>query len=234
MWGRLQPARAKVRICCGRGVWLKIKVLIVSSFLIFFGSMVISARSFYSGKPIKLRDAMISGILSPSDNPRGYRIAAAGTCLCGVLLLPVAFAFYRALSRRHRPLALLGTLTFSLGPLSAISMIFVTAEINDLHVYLATAAYFFMTAGLLICLALEGHDIVLRGVTGGGIRRVAMFLVLLFLFTVLVFLVYLVFAPDFFNDKNLLHNVAFDEWTLCAVVVAGISGLAMLLARPTR
>jgi len=74
-----------------------------------------SARSFYSGRPVHLRDAMISGLLSPTDNPRGYVIASAGTALCGLLLLPVALVFYRRLSRLNRPLAMAGAFLFGLG-----------------------------------------------------------------------------------------------------------------------
>src|SRR4051794_20260213 len=117
-----------------------LQTLILSSYLVFFGSMVISARSFYSGKPVRLRDAMISGLLSHTDNPQGYRVASTGTALCGVLLLPVALVFYRALARHNRPLALAGSILFGLGPLSATSIILFASEINDLHVYLASAA----------------------------------------------------------------------------------------------
>jgi hypothetical protein len=204
--------------------------LILSSYFIFFGSMIASARPYYSGKSIRLRDAMISALLSPTDNPQGYRIASAGTALCGVLMLPVAFTFNRALARRHRPLAFIGSFLFGLGPLSAASMIFVAPEINDLHVYLATGAYIFMTAGLLICLALAAHPVVL---TGGG-RGPAQALALLFLLAVLAFLVYLLFTPDFFNDKSLIRNVAFCEWTLCCILAIYISGLAIMLSPPTR
>jgi hypothetical protein len=204
--------------------------LILSSYLAFVGSMLISARSFYAGKPVELGDAVISYLLSASDNPHGYRIANAGISLCGALLLPVAFLFYRALSRRNRSLALAGSLAFGLGPLSAAFMIFFTPEINDLHGYLATAAYFFMTSGLLASLSLEGESIV----RAGGFRGMALLLVLLFLIAILTFLVYLLFAPDFFDGKSLLRNVAFDEWSLCSVVAACISGLAVMLTRPTR
>lgn len=204
--------------------------LIVSSYLVFFGSMLISAGSYYSGKPIKLRDAMISGLLSPSDNPQGYRIVSAGTAICGALLLPVAFLFFRTLSRRNRSLACVGSVVFGLGPLCAVSMIFFASEINDTHVYLAFAAYIFMTSGLLICLALEVWPITRRG----GMAGTALSLVLLSLLAVLGFLVYLLFTPDYFNDKTLLRNVAFCEWTLCCIVAACISGLVLMLGRPTR
>jgi len=204
--------------------------LILSSYLIFFGSMIVSARSFYSGKPVHLRDAMISGLLSPIDNPRGYWIASAGTAICGLLLLPVALAFYRKLSPLNRPLATAGTFLFGLGPLTATSMIFIATEINDLHVYLAFAAYIFMTTGLTICLALESS----ASIKTGGIAGRLMLSLLAFLLAVLIFLVYLLFTPDFFNDQSLLRNVAFCEWTLCCIVAACISGLAVMLSRPTR
>jgi hypothetical protein len=204
--------------------------LILSSDLVFFGSMVISAKPYYAGKKIDLHDAVISYLLSASDNPHGYRVASVGTSICGALLLPVAFLFYQKLSRRHRALAIAGSLIFGLGPLCALSMIFFTNDINDLHVYLATAAYFFMTLGLLICIAIEG----LQEVRSGGPRGVTLLLSLLFLLAVLAFIVYLEFTPDFFNDRTLLHSVAFCEWALCAILAVCISGLALMLTRPTR
>jgi hypothetical protein len=205
-------------------------VLILASYLIFFGSMAFSARYYYAGKPVKFRDAMISGLLSPADNPRGHRIAAAGTALCGLLLLPVAWLFNRTLARRNRPIALAGSLVFGLGPLSAISILFFASAINDAHVYLAFAAYISMTAGLLICLALESASTV----RAGGRKGFSLLMVLLFLFAILVFLVWLLFTPDYFDDRSLLRNVAFCEWMLCAIVAVALSGLAAMLTRPAR
>jgi len=192
--------------------------------------MVVSARSFYSGKPVHLRDAMISGLLSPTDNPHGYWIASTGTASCGILLLPVALVFYRKLAPLNRPLAMSGAFLFGLGPLAATSMIFVAAEINDLHVYLAFGAYIFMTTGLTICLALESSALIMRrGIAGKGLLSL-----ILFLLAVLIFLVYLLFTPDFFDDRSLLGNVAFCEWALCCIIAACISGLAVMVSRPTR
>src|SRR6185369_1877889 len=139
--------------------------------------MTVSATSFYAGKPFTLRDALISGLLSPSDNPQGYRIAAVGTAICGMLLLPVALLFYRTLAQRNRPIALLGSILFGLGPLSAISILFFVNEISDIHVYLAFAAYIFMTAGLLLCLALECSPVIRMG----GLAGMTRLLVILFL-----------------------------------------------------
>jgi hypothetical protein len=195
--------------------------LILSSYLVFFGSMGISAKSYFSGKPIDWHDAVISFLLSSSDNPHGYRVASAGTSICGALLLPVAFLFYQKLSRRNRALAIGGSVLFGLGPLCAVSMIFFTSEINDVHVQLANAAFFFMTGGLLICMAME-------------VRGVALLVILPFLVAILAFIVYLEFTPDFFNNRNLIHSVAFCEWGLCVVLAICTSGLAMMLTRPTR
>lgn len=204
--------------------------LILSSYLVFFGGMLISAKSFFSGKPINWHDAVISYLLSSSDNPHGYRVAIVGTSICGALLLPVAFLFYQKLSRRNRALAIGGSVLFGLGPLCAVSMIFFTSEINDVHVQLANAAFFFMTGGLLICIAIEA----LPEVRSGSLRGMALLVILLFLLAILAFIVYLVFTPDFFNNRNLIHSVAFCEWGLCVVLAICISGLAMMLTRPTR
>jgi hypothetical protein len=201
--------------------------LIVSSYATFFGGMLLSAARYYAGKPIDLDDALISYLLSAHDNPRGSRIAIVGIALCGFLLLPVVFLFYRALARRGPRMALAGSLIFALGPLCAIAMIFFTSEINDVHVGLAYAAYIFMTAGLLISLALEGS----ATIKAGGVKGVAMLMVLLFLAATLVFLFT---REEYLADKGIFRNVALCEWALCVVIACSMSGLAMMLTRPTR
>jgi hypothetical protein len=208
----------------------RLHVLILSSYLFFFAGMVGSARPYYAGKPVNIRDALISGLLSPTDNPHGYLIASAGTAICGLLLLPVALAFYRRLLARNRRIAFAGSLLFALGPMCAVSIALFSHEITDTHVYLAFAAYIFMTSGLLVCLALEASAF-MRARRGASISLV---IAPGFLCIVLLFLFYLLFTPDFFNDSNLLRNVAFCEWTLCSVLAGYITGLAVLLSRPTR
>jgi hypothetical protein len=204
--------------------------LILLSFAAFFGSMVLSASFIRTGKPFEVGDVLISFLISPSDNPHGYRIATGGMAVCGVLLLPVAWMFYRRLLTRNRAIARVGSVLFALGPLCAISILFFASEINDTHADLAFAAYIFMTAGLMVCLALAGFPVV----RAGGLRGAAMLAVVLAFAVVLTFLIYLLFTPDYFDGKSLLRNVAFDEWALCALDAAGISGLAVMLRRPTR
>lgn len=48
-------------------------------------------------------------------------------------------------------------------------MLFLTTEINDLHVYLAFAAYLFMTGGLLVLITLESW----QQARAGGLRGLA-------------------------------------------------------------
>jgi len=176
--------------------------------------MAIAAHLSRGGsKPLLLSDAMLSELLSPIDNPRGFHVASAGVAICGALLLPVAIFFYRQQPRHRHSLAHFGPIVFGLGPVTAIAILFSPA-INDTHVFLAFATYILMTVGLLICYATEWLTRRRRGMP------------ILFavgsLTGVLAFLVYLAFSKR-------LYNVGLCEWILCGVLAAYTSGLAALL-----
>jgi hypothetical protein len=188
-----------------------------AAFLIFFGGIAIATLSYFAGKPFRFTDAWISAILSPEDNPRGAGIASASATICGILLLPVAFAFYRILGRGKRKLAAAGALVFALGPVCTIAISCVVRDVNRIHVALAYAAFVSMTAGLLILSALA-----FRGKARG--------LLLVLLGGVLAVILYDIIGPDA-TDKYLFTSTAFQEWALCSIVAVTTNALSIKLAR---
>ena len=208
-------------------------VLIPASSLIFFSSLLVSSAFYHSSKQVKLNDAVISSLQSPNDNPRGYPIACAGTAISAMLFLP-AF-FFRTLFRGNRIVATAGSLIYTLGLIAAllIGCLAPFPRLYDhVHIPLAYAAFIAIATGLLICLALASYPLVRKGGTSG----IAMLPLVLILLVVVLYLFYLVLAPDdHAPDHGLLNNVAFVEWTLSvcialytAILTAVLSGRRLL------
>jgi hypothetical protein len=55
--------------------------------------MLIACAFYFHGKPFDFKSAIISDLESPEENPSGYGASAAGTAVCGLLLMPVAMRF---------------------------------------------------------------------------------------------------------------------------------------------
>ena len=179
------------------------RALIPAGYLVFLGGLLISGVVFYRGKPFDPKAAVLSDLESPDDNPHGYGAAAAGTAICGVLLIPVAATFCMRLWRRRPLLTLAGAVWFAIGLGSSIAIGLLapfTHGYTPLHVQLAYAAFAGICAGTLIHL-----------VAAGAPRRLIALQSAAFLF-----LIYLYFAPDFFSNDRLLTSLAFWEWVLCA------------------
>jgi hypothetical protein len=184
---------------------------------------LVASLFYFSEKPFDIKAAVISDLESPEDNPRGYGAAAAGTAVCGILLIPAAAATlsYSRLRVVRRKLALLGAALFAAGLAAAIAVGFLapfTRDYTPLHIQLAFAAFIGICSGTLVCSIIAA----LRALETGdswGPRLVAMVVVQ---GSVLLFLVYLYFTPHFFNCKGLLTSLAFWEWLLCADCVVSL------------
>ncbi len=194
------------------------RILIPASELIFLLGLFISGMIFFRGKEFDLKEAIISDLESPDDNPSGYVPSAAATAVSGLLLAPAALAFYRQLRSKRRWLARLGLGCFILGSAGAIFIGLLaplTRGYSPLHVQLAYAAFIGIAGGIWFnLLALPGTRF-LKWFQGA----------------VLLFLVYLYFGPDFFNNDHLLTSIAFWEWLLCADVGIALLALARAIVR---
>ncbi|MFZ0760593.1 MAG: hypothetical protein WAM69_11625 [Candidatus Sulfotelmatobacter sp.] len=196
-------------------------VLIPSACSVFFVGLAVSAVPFYRGKPFDAKTAVISDLESPEDNPHGYGAAALGTATCGILLTPVAVSFYRRLRSVRRKLAFTGALMFASGLAAAIAIGLLapfTSGYPRLHIQLAFAAFIGICSGTLLSLVAARATPALAVV-----QSVA-----------LLFLLYLYFAPAFFNNDRLLTSLAFWEWMLCldCAVALWMLGAALDRIRP--
>jgi hypothetical membrane protein len=194
-------------------------VLVPSGSLVFLFSLSISSIFFYSNKPFKLHDAVISELQSPEDNPRGYRIACAGTTLSAILFLPAGVFFFRTLLRRHRPIAAIGSVIYTLGLIAAILIGCLApfpAVYDYVHLPLAYSAFIAILTGLLISLVCA---------TSPPSRGIL--LLDFILLGLVLFVFYRVLGPD-------SNDVALDEWALSACIAAYTAILAAVLKPPTR
>lgn len=158
----------------------------------------------------------MSDLLSPSDNPRGYFIAAIATLLCGLLLLlPAATLFQHGWNPPQRRWAGLGAWLYRLGLMATIAVGISTPfqqPYVPVHIWLAFAAFMSLAAGLAVSL----------GVAAGSATSARWPLATLGALQVgaLSFLAYLFcFAPAWFEDRRWLLAVC--EWGLSALIAAG-------------
>jgi hypothetical protein len=189
------------------------RAIIPASYLVYFAGLVVSGVIFYRGKPFDAKEAILSDLLSPDDNPHGYGASAAGTTFFGVLLVPAVAVFYQRLRKDHPKLALAGAVMFALGLGAAITIGILapyTRGYTPVHAQLAYAAFIGICGGTLLHLVAARATPVLIAVQCG----------------IFLFLVYLYFGPEFFNNDRLLTSLAFWEWMLCAGCGVGLWALA--------
>ena len=178
------------------------RILIPMSGVIFVTGLGFSEAAFYSGKPFDAKAAIISDLESPDDNPRGYGASAAGTATAAILLTPAVAVFYRRLRRVRPAPALVGTLMFAAGLGAAISIGILapfTRGYSPVHIQLAYAAFIGIWGGTFFHFIAAKANQVLIALQG----------------SVLLFLGYSYFLPEFFNNDRLLTGLAFWEWMLC-------------------
>ena len=188
-------------------------MLLPSSFLVYFGGLAASGALFFRARPFDAKAAAVSDIESPDDNPRGYGWAAAGTAVSAVLLLPAGLVFHRRLSKEHPALAGAGAVLFAPGAGSAIAIGLLspyTRGYTPVHVQLAFASFIGICGGTMLFLfAARAKPLLIE-----------------LQCAVLVFLVYLYFGPDVFDNSRLLSSLALWEWVLCADCAVALWALA--------
>ena len=173
------------------------------SCLAFCTGLGIAGWIYFTGRPFDARDLVISDLVSPDDNPRGYLAGAAGIAIASLLLVPGLARNHLRVRFRDRWAALAGTVLSGLGLLAAMSIGILAPMTHDytvLHVQLAFAAFIGVCAGTTTHLAVAARRN--RALLG-------------FQSCVLLFLGYLYFHPRFFGNTGLLDSLAFWEWMLC-------------------
>jgi hypothetical protein len=181
----------------------------------FLASLALSL----AGRAFTLEDAIISDLLSPENNPRGYLFAAIATSAAGLLLLPAAALFEKGWGQTHLRLAMLGAWLYRISLVATIvigiSTPFQTPYI-PVHVWLAYFGYTSAAAGLAVCLSLAARS--------SAPARVPLGMLAALQTGALLYLVYEFFGPnDFLGSRWFL---SFCEWALCALIAAGTAAAA--------
>jgi hypothetical protein len=188
-----------------------LKRLVAASAAIFLTGMAISGAVYFSARPVRFQDSVLSNFLSPGDNPRGYTAAAVGTVMAGLVLAPTALIFHRRLSAIHRWWSIAAAVFYGLGVLAAI-LIGLLAPVPGLdfsvHLMLAYAAFMSLQAGISVYLTIAAY--------GAKSRRLFVFTAVEWILTVVVLALSFGFGPDW------PANTAFYEWALCATIGAGL------------
>ncbi|MGD0537438.1 MAG: hypothetical protein ABSC03_07315 [Verrucomicrobiota bacterium] len=193
---------------------------------IFLAGFALSVAAKCTGRSATLEDAIMSDLLSPSDNPRGYLIAAMATMLCGLLLLPAATLFQHGWNQPRRRWAVLGAWLYRLGLIATMAVGMTTPfqqPYVPVHLWLAFAAFMSLAAGLAVSLGVAACS-----ATSARARFALGSLGALQIGTV-IFLACLLVTPDYFQDRRWFMAVC--EWGLSALIAAGTVAVAATLAR---
>ncbi len=209
---------------------LVLRRLLPAACLAIAAGFALAAVPYYAGQRRDLTDAVLSSLLSRSDNPHGYLAAALGTATGAILLLPAAALFQFRLRQTSARLAAAAAWTYRGGILAAIAMAalepFQTDPFSTGHVMLAYAIFIGLTAGLALGMAVASRAASRAGEPAGWIRGFACVE-----FAVLAYLVYLLFGPDTFDSRHWWTSLAACEWALCLSIAGYTAGLTALLAR---
>jgi Protein of unknown function (DUF998) len=200
--------------------------------VVFFVSLLISARYYYAGRTFSLKTAVISHLQAPAMNPHGYLIASVGTAICGVLLFPAVVFLYERASVFHRRLSIAGALMFGLGLLETVVIGCLSpfpAVYEKIHIPLAFATFIAMVVGIFIFLSIALHPAWRSRKALGG----ALILALIFMAAVLAFLLFLYFHQAFFDENSWIRNRAVYEWILSVLLSLYTSMLVVVLAKMT-
>lgn len=187
---------------------------VAASIAIFLAGIAISAVSYFSRRPLRFSDAVISNFLSPDDNPGGYLAASLGTVIAALVLALSAPLFYKRMSKIHKAASIAAAVLYGSGLLAA-TLIGCLAGVSGLdfsvHLMLAYAAFISLQAGISIYLTLATYgprkSNRLRGFAATE-------------WAAPLLLIALSFGP------NWPSSTAFCEWGLCTTIATGLWVLA--------
>lgn len=200
-------------------------ILAAIAVIVFLGGLLVGTRHFSSGASFGAREAVISRLESPLDNPHGYAIAASAVAICGALMLPAVRIIFLALRETSAVVSGLGSLLLGLGFIGEISLGCLArlwSMYGKAHIILAFGTFIAISAGLVICLALAAW---LR-------RNYGLFLLAAIQVLAVSNLVYMLFHPDFPPERSFLTSLAFFEWLLCVSFIVSVLALVASVTFP--
>jgi len=194
------------------------RVLLPASLLVFVLGLTISCVTFYRGRPVEFKSAVLSDLESREENPHGYGALATAIAASAILLVPAAISFAQRLRRRSPMLALTGMIAFGLGLGSAIAIGVLapfTAGYSPVHIGLAYGVFMGVCGGTVFHLIAARASVVLIALQCG----------------VLLLLACLCIGQVSFTNDRLLTSLAFLEWVLCGDCGFALWMLANVVAR---
>lgn len=203
---------------------------ILAATALFFIGLLVSAHIFFAGASFNLKTAVISHLQSRTMNPHGYLPAVLGTAMAVILLLPPAIFIYNHVVISQPALSKAGLTSIGVGVLGAIAIGILSPAPNiyeHVHIPLAFAIFISLTAGIAIYMISACRLIFLRHKVMGWILLCS----IVFLIAVLLFILFLYFTPQFFDENSWLRNRALYEWALSACLAACTVALILVLAK---
>lgn len=194
------------------------RAILPASYAVFLAGTVLSASIFYRNRPFDPKDAILSDLQSPDDNPHGFAASAAAAAFAAVLLAPAVAIFYRETRPRQPKLAMAGAAAFAVSLASAVSIGLLapfTHDYTPLHIQLACAAFSGLSAGTFLHLLAARASKTAVALQFGALTAVA----------------YICYGGVKFDNHRLLTSLALWEWALCAQCAAALWVLAAAVAR---
>lgn len=187
-----------------------IRRIVWAGMAIFFAGMAISAAYYFSSRPLRFADSVLSSFLAPEDNPRGYLAGVVGTAIAALLLALAARVLFKASAPIHKAGALAATMLYLAGLLAAI-LVACLAPVPgidfSIHLVLAYASFLSLQAGISIFLTIVAYG-------PEGSRGTRIFAAVEWFLAVLLFA--LSFGPDWPG------SLTFCEAGLCVTIAAGL------------
>ncbi len=199
-------------------------VLVGLGIIVFLAGLIVASKRASTLFSIP-HEAVISALVSPLENPRGYLIAAAAIAICGALMLPAVRTVFVGLRETGMLISGVGSLLLALGFLGEISlgcMAGLWSIYDHTHMILAFATFIAIAAGLTICLTLAAR---LR-------RNYGLLLLAAIQLIAVAILVYMLFNPGFPPERSFLTSLAFAEWLLCLSFIISLLALVASVAFP--
>jgi len=138
----------KTRFLSGLPEWFVQWVLLPVAWLTFFGGVWLGARRFPG--LYDWRYMVISRLLRPDENPHGYWVIALGTCLAGLIQIPLPGFFYIRL-RSISPLGARLAWVFMVLGLAAMILMGITRSIfPKSHGVLAVMAFVGLVLSVMV------------------------------------------------------------------------------------
>jgi len=205
---------------------------ILGATVVFFAGLAISAESFFTGAQFNLKAAVISHLESPVMNPHGYLPAVLGTVIAVILLLPPAIFIYQRLAVTQPGLSKTGFAFISIGILCAIIIGGLSPApytYEHVHIPMAFAIFICLSAGTLLYTVAAYLYVSPQHKVIGRILLCSV----IFLIAVLLFILFLYFTPQFFDENIWLRNRAVYEWALSACIAVCTIALVLALGKFT-